>query len=92
MLTDLSRKRCSYPLVRAFESSKESTRMECIRALKEGDLDFIMSLIEETNAIKHASLLAADYIEKAKAALDGHNLSNVHLLKRVADFVLHRIH
>ncbi len=92
MLTDLSRKRCSYPLVRAFESTTEIKQTECIKALKEGNLDFIMKLIEETEAIKHASLLAAHYIEQAKTALDGHNLFNIHLLKRVADFVLHRIH
>ena len=92
MLSDISRKRCTYPLIRAFEISPKEKQEKCLKALVEADLDYILALIEETDSIRHSTELANTYVEKAKAAITGMDFKNEDILFKVADFILHRIH
>ncbi len=90
--SDLRGRRCNYPLVHALEVSSESERRRCVEALKQGDLECVFELIEETQAIHHATELAKTYVERAKSTLEGQELQNGELLLKIADFVLDRIH
>lgn len=92
MLSDISRKRCTYPLVRAFEVSPKDKQDMCLKALVEADLDYILTLINDTDSINHSTKLAHSYIEKAKAAIAGMDFKNEDILHKVADFILQRIH
>ncbi|MFW9799296.1 MAG: polyprenyl synthetase family protein, partial [Candidatus Thorarchaeota archaeon] len=90
--SDLRGRRCNYPLVHALEVSSVAERKRCIEALNEGDLECVFELIEETQAVHHATELAKTYVERAKSTLEGKELQNGELLLRIADFVLDRIH
>jgi len=92
MLSDISRKRCTYPLVRAFEISTKGVQKMCLEALAQANLDYILTLIKDTDSIRHSTELAQSYIDKAKAALAGMNFMNEDILLQVADFILQRIH
>ncbi|MFX1262765.1 MAG: polyprenyl synthetase family protein [Promethearchaeota archaeon] len=90
--SDIKGRRCNYPLVHALEVSSEAERQEGIEALKEGNLAPVLQLIDETEAVHHATELAKTYVERAKSALEAVDLKNDRLLNKVADFVLERIH
>ncbi|MHA2208759.1 MAG: polyprenyl synthetase family protein [Candidatus Thorarchaeota archaeon] len=90
--SDLKGRRCNYPLVHALEVSSESERQIGVEALKEGNLAPVLQLIDETNAVHHATELAKTYVERAKSTLETVDLKNDKLLNKVADFVLERIH
>ncbi|MHA1576888.1 MAG: polyprenyl synthetase family protein, partial [Candidatus Thorarchaeota archaeon] len=92
MLSDISLKRCTYPLIRAFEISPKEEQEKCLRALVEADLDYVLTLIKKTDSIRYSTKLAHTYIEKAKAALIGMDFKNEDVLNSVADFILSRIH
>ncbi|MHA1939785.1 MAG: hypothetical protein ACW97O_16390 [Candidatus Thorarchaeota archaeon] len=76
----------------ALEVSSESERQIGVEALKEGNLAPVLQLIDETNAVHHATELAKTYVERAKSTLETVDLKNDKLLNKVADFVLERIH
>jgi len=90
--SDLRMRRCNYPLVHALEVSSETERERCIEALNRGDLECLNGLIEETQAVHHATELAKTYVERAKSALHGLEFQNETLLRKIAEFVLQRIH
>ncbi|MFQ5833011.1 MAG: polyprenyl synthetase family protein [Candidatus Thorarchaeota archaeon] len=90
--SDLKGKRCNYPLVHALEVCSESERMRCLEALDQGRLDIVLQLIDETQAIEHATELAKTYVDRAKNVLDGHDFQNISMLQEIANFVLERIH
>ncbi|MFX1603913.1 MAG: polyprenyl synthetase family protein, partial [Promethearchaeota archaeon] len=90
--SDLRMRRCNYPLVHALEVSSEAERKRCIEALNQGDLECVNELIEETQAVHHATELAKMYVERAKTAVEGREFQNEPLLCKIADFVLQRIH
>ncbi|UCE11796.1 MAG: polyprenyl synthetase family protein [Candidatus Thorarchaeota archaeon] len=90
--TDIKLKRYNFPLVHALKTCSNLERELCLRGIADGDFDRTLKMIEDTGAVGYAIDIAQHYIEKAKAALIGHDFKNQNLLQALADFVLSRIH
>lgn len=90
--SDLRGRRCNFPLIHALETCSEDDRERCIKAIENDNLDVVLELIEETQAVHHAIELTKTYVERAKAALEGHAFQTENMLSEIADFVLERIH
>jgi geranylgeranyl pyrophosphate synthase len=79
-------------LVHALKTCSNLNRESCLREIAEGEVDLTLRVIEDTGAVGYSIDIAQHYIEKAKAALIGHDFKNQELLQALADFVLSRIH
>ncbi|MHA2132779.1 MAG: polyprenyl synthetase family protein [Candidatus Thorarchaeota archaeon] len=90
--TDIKLKRYNFPLVHALKTCSNLNRESCLREIAEGEVDLTLRVIEDTGAVGYSIDIAQHYIEKAKAALIGHDFKNQELLQALADFVLSRIH
>jgi geranylgeranyl pyrophosphate synthase len=88
--SDLRWKRNNYPLIYALESSSKTERKHSLETLDSGNLDYVLKLIEKTNAIYHTNELAKSFVSRAKQALDDCEFPVKELLNQVADFVLIR--
>ncbi|MFX0108547.1 MAG: polyprenyl synthetase family protein [Candidatus Hodarchaeota archaeon] len=88
--SDIENKRFNFVLTYALESSSPERRGQALTSLEKNNFEDILNLIEETNAISHANELAAEYIVKAKSALEGKDILGMSHLKALADFILVR--
>ncbi|TFG26552.1 polyprenyl synthetase family protein [Candidatus Thorarchaeota archaeon] len=83
--SDLRGSKTNYVLIHALSSCTESDAGKCVNLLNEGNIEFALQLIEETDAVKHASELAQEYAEKAKEAITNKGFMNEDLLCSLAD-------
>ncbi|MGY5860462.1 MAG: polyprenyl synthetase family protein [Candidatus Thorarchaeota archaeon] len=83
--SDLIGSKANYVLTHALTSCSEAEANKCMKLLNEGNIEHALELIERTDAVNHASVLAQEYAEKAKEAIRNKGLLNEDLLCTLAD-------
>ncbi|MFW9870821.1 MAG: polyprenyl synthetase family protein, partial [Candidatus Thorarchaeota archaeon] len=92
VLSDLKGSRCNFLLAHALEESPPEKRDRCIKLLDNGELYYALQLIDETNAVKYATLATQQYIDEAKDAIKNQKFQNEENLVLLADFVVQRLY
>ena len=83
--SDLIGSKTNYVLIHAMSSCTEEDASKCTTLLNEGNIEFALDLINKTDALKHASVVAQEYAEKAKEAITNKGFMNEDLLCSLAD-------
>lgn len=84
-LSDLKGTKANYVLIHALSLSTELEVKRCMELLRNGKIDYALQLIRRTNAVAHASTLAQEYAEIAKAAIRDRGFEREDLLCVLAD-------
>jgi geranylgeranyl pyrophosphate synthase len=90
MNSDLHLRRANLTLILAFETCSEHEQKQCLQALEQNNYNAIQAILEKTNALNRAQMIAQSYVEKAKAALKEVNLLHHDILEQLANLVLIR--
>lgn len=83
--SDLIGSKANYVLTYALTTCSEAEVSSYTKLLNEGNIELVLELIERTEAVDHASVLAQEYAEKAKEAIRNKGLLNEDLLCTLAD-------
>ena len=92
MLSDLKWETSNFVLVHCIENAPATIKEQCLRSLRNGDIEGVLRLVEASGSIRFAEDLARKFAEDAKRIIDGHEFQTRDLLKRIADFVVLRSH
>lgn len=83
--SDLKGTKANYVLIHALSLCTELESKKCMSQLNEGNIEYALQLIQQTDAVTHASALAQEYAEKAKEAIRNKGFDNEDLLYALAD-------
>ncbi len=92
VLSDLKGSRCNFLLAHSLEESTEEKRNRCIKLLDNGELYYALQLIDETHAVKYATLTTQQYIDNAKDSIRNQGFENEETLGFLADFIVQRLY
>ncbi|MFW9925255.1 MAG: polyprenyl synthetase family protein [Candidatus Thorarchaeota archaeon] len=92
VLSDLKGSRCNFLLAHALEESPPEKRDRCLKLLDNGELYYALQLIDETSAVKYATLTTQQFIDCAKDVIRNQGFQNEENLLLLADFVMQRLY
>ncbi len=92
VLSDLRGSRSNFVLAHAIENSSSEQKDKFVKKLDEGDTEFALERISEHKSVEHSTEIAKKYMQAAKEAIRGFELTNEELLLLLADFAMKRLY
>jgi len=92
VLSDLKGSRSNFVLAHAIENSSPSQRKELVKGLSEGDVNYALERIKESQSVEYSTQIAKKYLGEAKSKIRGHCFANEELLLLLSDFAMNRLY
>ncbi|MFW9958663.1 MAG: polyprenyl synthetase family protein [Candidatus Odinarchaeota archaeon] len=92
VLSDLKGSRSNFVLAHAIENSSLSQRKELVEGLNEGNVDYALNRIKESQSVEYSTRVSKMYLEEAKHKIQGLGFANEELLLLLADFAMNRLY
>ena len=92
VLSDLKGSRSNFVLAHAIENSSPSQRKNLVKGLSEGDVNYALERIKESQSIEYSTHIAKKYLEEAKSKIHGHGFANEELLLLLSEFAMNRLY